>query len=195
VAHDANTWTVPAPQISSHSSLAFPNETLGQSADDSRMLYDISGRPIPKTLPYAKTIQAPCVELGFPPCLAYAIAWRESISGEVNGSWNAATVLSSDGGHGLFQLTSTFPEGWDNEDVNVRYALSNFLIPALHQFARRALRGDDLARVVAASFNAGESAAWKAHLAGDVDLATTGATYASAVLSTYQRLVKGENPA
>jgi hypothetical protein len=158
------------------------------------MIYDISGRPIPKTLPYAATIQAPCVELGFSPCLAYAIAWRESISGEVHGTWNAATVLSGDGGHGLFQLTSTFPEGWDDENINVRYALSNFLIPALHQFARRGLRGEDLIRLVAASFNAGESAAWEAHLAGNVDLATTGNDYSTCVLASYGRLVKGEDP-
>jgi hypothetical protein len=162
------------------------------------MIYDISGRPIPKgvtpPLPYAETIQAPCVELGFPPCLAYAIAWRESISGEVHGSWDARTILSGDGGHGLFQLTSTFPEGWDNENINVRYALSNFLIPALHQFARRGLCGDYLARLVAASFNAGERAAWEAHLAGNVDLATTGNNYASSVLATFHRLIKGDKP-
>jgi hypothetical protein len=158
------------------------------------VLYEISGLSIPKQLPYAATIQGPCLELGFPPCLAYAIAWRESISGEVNGSWNAATVLSGDGGHGLFQLTSTFPEGWDNENINVRYALSNFLIPALHQFARRGLLGDDLARLVAASFNAGETAAWEAHLAGDCDLATTGNDYARAVLATFHRLIQGLNP-
>jgi hypothetical protein len=158
------------------------------------MLYDISGVAIPKQLLYAATIQAPCVELGFSPCLAYAIAWRESISGEVNGTWDARTILSGDGGHGLFQLTSTFPEGWDNEDVNVRYTLSNFLIPALHQFARRGLRGDNLARLVAASFNAGESAAWAAHLAGNCDLATTGANYATCVLAGYHRLIKGESP-
>ena len=158
------------------------------------MRYGISGVSIPKQLPYAATIQAPCLELGFPPCLAYAIAWRESISGEVNGSWDAATVLSGDGGHGLFQLTSTFPEGWDDEAINVRYALSNFLIPALHQFARRALRGDDLIRLVAASFNAGERAAWEAHLAGDCDLATTGNNYSTCVLASFDRLIKGESP-
>lgn len=158
------------------------------------MLYGISGKPIPKTLPYAATIQAPCVELGFSPCLAYAIAWRESISGEVNGAWDARTILSGDGGHGLFQLTSAFPEGWENEDVNVRYALSTFLVPALHQFARRGLLGDDLARLVAASFNAGERAAWEAHLAGNVDLATTGNDYSSSVLLNFHRLIKGENP-
>jgi hypothetical protein len=158
------------------------------------LLYDISGKSIPDTLPYAKTIQAPCLELGFPPCLAYAIAWRESISGEVHGSWNAATVLSGDGGHGLFQLTSTFPEGWDDEAINVRYALSNFLSPALHQFARRDLRGDDLVRLVAASFNAGESAAWEAHMAGNCDLATTGNDYAACVLETHKRLIQGLSP-
>jgi hypothetical protein len=161
------------------------------------LLYDISGVSIPKlnpALPYATTIQAPCLEHGFPPCVAYAIAWRESISGEVHGSWNAATVLSGDGGHGLFQLTSEFPEGWDDEDINVRYALSNFLIPDLHQFARRGLRGDDLVRLVAASFNAGATAAWEAHLTGNVDLATTGNDYSACVLETYQRLVKGLAP-
>lgn len=159
------------------------------------MLYDISGKPIPTTLPYAAIIQSACQELHYPPCVAYAIAWRESISGEVHGSWDARTVLSGDGGHGLFQLTSSFPEGWDDENVNVRYALSNFLVPSLHQFGGRGLAGDDLVRIVAAAFNAGATAAWEAHLAGDVDLATTGNDYASAILATYHKLVKGENPA
>ena len=158
------------------------------------MLYDISGVSIPKTLPYAAVIQAPCLELGFPPCLAYAIAWRESISGEVSGSWNACTVLSGDGGHGLFQLTSSFPDGWEDEDVNIRYALNTFLIPSLHQFFRRGLVGDALVRLVAAAFNAGETAAWEAHLAGDCDIATTGNNYASSILSTFHRLIKGEPP-
>ena len=162
------------------------------------MIYGISGAPIPRgvtpPLPYRDTIQRPCEELQFPPCLAYAIAWRESISGEVHGSWNARTVLSGDGGHGLFQLTSSFPEGWDDEAINVRYALSNFLIPALHQFARRDLRGDGLVQLVAASFNAGESAAWEAHLAGNVDLATTGNNYAEKALENFHRLIKGEPP-
>ena len=160
------------------------------------MIFDISGAPLPKGLPYGATIQAACEEPGksFPPCLAYAVAWRESISGETHGSWNARTVLSNDGGHGLFQLTSSFPEGWEDENINVRYALDYFLIPSLEQFGDRGLRGDNLVRLVAASFNAGDSAAWESYLAGNVDLATTGNDYAASVLANFHRLIKGLKP-
>ena len=159
------------------------------------MIYGISGTSVPAQLPFASVIQTGCVNANFPPCLAYAIAWRESIRGELAGMWKSAEdVVSEDGGHGLFQLTSSYPDDWSDTAANVRYALSYFLVPSLHFFAGTGLRGDALVRCVAAAFNEGQGTAWLDHLAGNVDLGTTGNDYASDVLTQYQRLVSGQKP-
>ena len=159
------------------------------------MIYGISGTAIPDHLDYASPIQLACQKYPtFPPCLAYAIAWRETISGEKAGLWvSAATVLSDDGGHGLFQLTSSYPADWENVQINAEYALEHFLVPGLQFFADRGLRGDNLVRCIAAGFNSGEEAAWENHLRGNVDLGTTD-NYAQSVLSNYHRLINGEDP-
>lgn len=159
------------------------------------MIYEISGNPIPGHLAYAGKIQSHCVSANFPPCVAYAIAWRESIRGELNGSWKSAEdVLSEDGGHGIFQLTSSWPEDWTDVDANIGYALSHFLVPSLHFFAGTGVRGDGLVRCVAAAFNEGQGTAFLDHLVGNVDLGTTGHNYASEVLANYHRLIAGEDP-
>ncbi len=163
------------------------------------MIYGISGTALPSHLVYAPNIQRACVSANFPPCLAYAIAWRETISGQLGQQWNAQNIVSPDKGYGLFQLTSPFmqpwpPSNWTSPDANTNYALTYFLNPALHFFAGRGLRGDDLVRCVAAAFNEGTGTAWLEHLAGDVDLGTTGHDYASSVLSNYHRLIAGQDP-
>lgn len=156
------------------------------------MIYGISGTALPAHLPYAANIQKICTTPvdNFSPCLAYAIAWRETI----RGTKNPVTVISGDGGHGLFQLTSSFPSDWDDVDANIRYALDHFLIDDLNFFANQGLRGDDLVRCVAAAFNSGQGTAWLNHQAGNVDLGTTGHNYASDVLSNYHRLISGQDP-
>jgi len=158
------------------------------------MIYGISGSPIPAHLPYAAPIQAACQDANFPPCLAYAVAWRETVRGEKNGSWNAVTVVSGDGGRGLFQLTSSYPSDWENLNGNIAYALAHFLVPSLHFFAGTGLRGDDLLRCVAGSFNEGEGQALLDHWAGNVDLGTTGHDYAQSVQSNFHRLIAGQDP-
>lgn len=156
------------------------------------MIYGISGTALPAHLPFAPNIQRACETPAgnFPPCLAYPVAWRETI----RGCKNPVTVVSSDGGHGLYQLTSSFPIDWDDVDANIRYALEYFLKPSLVFFADRGLRGDGLIRCVAAAFNEGQGTAWLNHLAGNVDLGTTGHNYASDVLSNYHRLISGQDP-
>lgn len=159
------------------------------------MMYGISGTAIPAHLRYAQPIQAGCQKYPtFPPCLAYAIAYRETIGGEINGLWvSAASVVSGDGGHGLFQLTSSYPSDWENVDANVSYALERFLVPAMAYFAERGMRGDGLVRCIAAGFNSGDETTWEDHLRGNVDLGTTN-DYAEAVLTNFNRLISGEEP-
>jgi hypothetical protein len=161
------------------------------------MIYGISGAPIPAHLPYASAIQAGCQAANFPPCVAYAIAWRETISGEVAGLWvpqDACTVLSGDGGHGLFQLTSSFPNDWTDAAANIRFALEQFLLPGMAFFTGNGLVGDDLIRAIAAGFNSGNGTAWENHLLGNVDLGTAGNNYASSVLANYHLLITGQDP-
>jgi len=158
------------------------------------MRWGVSGKPIPSGLPYEATIRDACFVSGFPPCLAYAIASVETIGGEVAGSWNAATVISADGGHGLFQLTSYVPPGWDVPETNARYAMLDWLVPdATRVFQELRLSGDNLVRAVAAAFNAGWGGMMSGHRLDDVDRFTTN-HYAARVLANYHKLVAGQSP-
>lgn len=152
------------------------------------MQFGISGKPIPPALRYASAINKACGDTFFP-LVAYAIACNESIVGEIAGKWNACTVCSADGGHGLFQLTSSWPAAWDDPDANARYAVQHFLYPALLQWRVNApnVLGDDLVRAIAATFNAGFGLAWDGHKRGDVDLYTTD-RYGQRALSYYRSL-------
>jgi hypothetical protein len=162
------------------------------------MRWGISGAPIPANLglSYVPEITAACAAANYPPCLAYAIAWRESISGEVAGEWTAATVISSDGGHGLFQLTSYVPPGWADPLTNAEAALTYWLVPNTNSlYDSFKLTGDALVKAVADAFNRGYGAV-KASLtsSADPDIGSTGDNYGSDVLQQYQRLIAGEVP-
>jgi hypothetical protein len=157
------------------------------------MEHGIEAGTIPNHLPYAIDIQAGCEEHNFSPALTYAVAWRETIRGELNGSWCAATVLSGDGGHGLFQLTSSWPENnWQDPKANTSFAITKFLIPSMNWFLDQGLTGEALIRCIAASFNAGIGGAWNAHLEGNVDLVTTGNDYAADVFQIYTAIIEGK---
>ena len=125
----------------------------------------------------------------------YAIAFRETIQGEISGLWpSAATVISGDGGHGLCQLTSSFPENWDDPIANVDFAIEHFIEPALNYWhGLQQYSGDLLVLLVAATFNEGLRAAEKYHASGDVDAGTTD-EYGHAVLGFYQKLSAGLAP-
>ena len=158
------------------------------------MRWGVSGKPIPSGLPYEEQIKDACFVYSFPPCLAYAIASVETIGGEVAGSWNAATVISADGGHGLFQLTSYVPPGWDDPATNASCAVLDWLVPdATRAFQELRLSGDNLVRAVAASFNAGWYGMMSGHRLNDVDRFTTN-HYAARVLANYHKLVAGQSP-
>lgn len=153
------------------------------------MQYGIQAGNIPAKYPYASTLNSVAEQENFSAALMYGIALRETIRGEAAGEWNAATVESEDGGHGLFQLTSSYPKNWQQPDANARYAVEYFLRPACAFFVSKGLLGEALIRCIAASFNAGTETAWEAHLRGDVDSCTTGGDYGADVYSTYNAII------
>lgn len=158
------------------------------------MMFGMHGTPIPQNLPYASEISQACGAL-FPPLVAYSIACRESIIGELNGKWCARTVCSADGGHGIFQLTSYVPAGWDVPETNAVCAVRNWLVPDMLWWRSQipGVEGDDLVRCIAASFNAGRGGAWKGHTQGSVDLYTSD-NYAAGVLQIYHNLLQKGTP-
>lgn len=158
------------------------------------MTNGISGASVPAALPYAEPVNSACGS-EFWPLLAYAIFWRETIFGETQRWWNACTVISPDGGHGLGQLTSSVCANWQDPRTNARYAVENFLIPARDFMLHKdpALAGEALIRCIAAAYNAGPETAWNAHLEGNVDRVTT-QDYASAVAQYYDNLLAQGHP-
>lgn len=157
--------------------------------------WGISGAPIPEHLLYSVPVTSACFDKNFPPVFAYAVACRESIIGEMNGKWNAAAVVSSDNGHGLFQLTSWWPDpGWDDPATNAHYAVVDWLLPdTIRWFREYGLTGDALIKCAAASFNAGYGAASAAHERGNVD-AVTSDNYGAGVLEIYHNLLDKGTP-
>ena len=157
------------------------------------MIYGLSGTPLDQRLRYAGAVDAAATNLGFSPPLLYAIAWVETINGEYIGLWpSAADVVSDDGGHGLCQLTASYPPGWADPYTNASYAITTFLRGALaYWHGAELLSGDDLARCMADEFNEGRSAALKWHNAGNADAGTTGSDYGARALAVYHAIVAG----
>lgn len=145
----------------------------------------IVGTPLDLALPFAKPINAACATADFFPYLAFAIKWNETASLP-----DAATVVSADGGHGLMQLTSSYPANWDDPYANVLYAVDEFLRPAENYWSLD-FQGDDLIRAIAAEYNAGRSAVIKGHAEGDLGKFTTD-HYDQRALATYLKLLAGE---
>lgn len=143
-------------------------------------------------MPYAEAINMAAIDEACPAALAYAIAWRETIYGQTQGWWDAATVISGDGGHGLFQLTSAWPDDWAEPPANARFAMSQFVIPAGEYWATRE-QGDALVKCIAATFNAGLGQAVAGHSLGDVDLYTSD-HYGAAVVALYNNLIATGRP-
>ena len=148
----------------------------------------LAAGPLPPDLSFGAEITSACsMPPTFSPLVAYAIKWNETADLP-----NAATIVSADGGHGLFQLTASYPPNWDAPYVNALYAITDYLFPAETYWADQA-QGDDLVRCIAAEFNAGRAQAIKGHDAGDIDAHTTN-HYAARALATYQRLLAGKSP-
>jgi hypothetical protein len=164
--------------------------------------WGVSGAQVLPDLPYAVDVTSACsaVRNGFPACFAYAIAWRETIreygadaAGRLQDGWE--TLPANEVGHGLFQLTASYPTSWADPIANTKWAIAHFLLPDVAFMLDQgpALSGLTLVKLVAAAFNAGPGRAWQAHLEGDVDLATTNG-YAADVASIYSQLIAGVHP-
>jgi hypothetical protein len=158
--------------------------------------YGISGAPIPGGLlggglAYADAITLAALELDFPPILAYAVANRETIRGQRAGLWNASSVLSPDGGRGLFQLTSWAPDQWRMPYVNAHWAVVRWLAPSLTHYAIvHRKRGDDLIAATADAFNSGAAAICALCEEGrNPDIATTGGNYGRDVTACFHALL------
>jgi hypothetical protein len=136
-------------------------------------------------MPFAQQINAACLTENWFPYVTYAIKWNETAALP-----DAATVISADGGHGVMQLTSSFPANWADPYQNVLYAIGHFLAPA-ETFWKTFEQGNDLIRCIAAEYNAGRAQAIEGHEEGDVDKYTTDG-YAGRALATYLKLLAGE---
>ncbi len=148
----------------------------------------ISAGPLPQiNLPFGTVVEKASDDADFSPLVVYAIKVNES------GDGTDPAVQSDDGGHGLMQLTASFPQNWADPYANVAYAIVNFLIPAENFWAGQGFSGDDLVRAIAAEYNAGRFQALAGHNAGDFDRYTTNA-YAARALAHYTALRAGQSP-
>lgn len=158
------------------------------------MKYGIVGSPVPEHYKYSDEVNRAVLVRDISPLFAYSIFWRESIRGEVVlGIWDAATVVSADGGHGLGQITppNTIPPAWRDPFTNAVCSLE-LLNEAIEFWVLRGLWAESLIKVASAEYNAGRRAAARGHEEGDADEYTTGKDYGSYVVLCYTKLVNGE---
>ncbi|GAC1584006.1 MAG: hypothetical protein NVS3B7_19400 [Candidatus Elarobacter sp.] len=164
------------------------------------MKWGLSGVPVPDTLRYAREITRAATDAQASPCALYAIAWRETLAGERSG-WlrsafgtDAAHVVSPDGGHGIFQLTDSFPPNWQDPYTNAKYAAERFYDPYLALWINRGFSGPTLLKLAADDFNAGDRRVKLWHDLGNADGATTGGNYGTDVLVIFSNLLAGRDP-
>lgn len=155
------------------------------------MRFGIYSGNLASNLPYALDIERAARATNTPIALLYAIAWQESIQGEVDGSWVAATVVSPDGGRGLCQLTSSFPDNWEDPTENATYACTKFILPAAQFWTNPTygFSGEVLVKCIAATYNAGIAGSLAGHDNGNVDMYTTNGNYGESVLGFYRNIV------
>lgn len=156
--------------------------------------FGISNAHLPASFPAFQTFNSIGLSRGFFPCLLGAIAWEETL--KVLPLANAMSYISYDNGHGVMQLTDSWPSGWKVLSSNLAYAVDDYLMPALKQWtSQTTLMGDVLVKCVAATYNAGFGQAWEGHLNGNVDQFTENGDYGARVLADYTALVSGIVPA
>lgn len=149
----------------------------------------IDGAPLPAGFPYKDIIEQVCLDNGVAPCLVGAIKMNETGLGQGPGTEND---ISGDGGHGIMQLTSSFPDNWQDPTANISYAVEHFIVPAWADWDET-LQGDDLVRAIAATYNAGYGSAYAGHVKGNVDLYSTD-NYGARCLAKYTALIGGTIP-
>lgn len=178
------------------------------------MIYGLSGAPLRadgdgNPLPLAGAINGACMRPArpFSPALLYAIYWQEMGRGHGRDPDGGAsrlqdgadpdTGLMPDGtnaGRGAFQLTSSWPDNWQDPFVSACYAIDVFLSPAIaYWHGLEGYSGNDLVLLVAATYNEGLGAARDRHAAGDVDAGTTD-HYGHSVLAYYLNIVSHGMP-
>lgn len=149
----------------------------------------ISGQPLPNGFPYKTEIEQLCdtpTPETFFPCLVGAIKMNETGLGQGPATeWD----ISGDGGHGIMQLTSSFPDDWEEPAGNIGYAIRHFLMPA-YEYWKQTLQGGDLIRAIAATYNGGLGNAQAGHDEGDIDKFTTN-RYGERALAHYINLAGG----
>lgn len=148
----------------------------------------INGDPLPSDFPYAGTINTLCVEFTCSPALVGAIKMNETGLGQGDTTNN---VVSSDGGHGIMQLTSSYPLDWNVPASNITWAIRQFILQAWTAFAKMGEEGDDLVRCIAAAYNEGLGTAIEAHdVYGNVDEWDTD-QYGARALAHYHAIIGG----
>lgn len=145
--------------------------------------------PCPDNFPYADTINELCLARDFFPCLVAAIKVNETGLGH---GPSTEQDISFDGGRGVMQLTSSYPDNWQDPTANITYAINHFLVPA-YDYWKDQLQGGDLVRAIAATYNGGLGNAEAGHRAGNLDQFTTN-DYAARCLQHYEALVAGTIP-
>lgn len=145
----------------------------------------IAGGPLASHHEFAAIVNELAIELDVSPLLVYAIRLNETSEGD------SPSIVSFDGGHGVMQLTSSFPPDWADPAANIRYAIVDYIAPDWKSWkaAEPSLQGDDLVRCIAAGYNGGFERALQAHRAGNVDRATYSGHYAADAVANYHRLV------
>ena len=166
------------------------------------MIFGVSGQPLPGGIAYGSEISQAAAQTNFPPCWLYAHGYQETIKVagwmETMGK-TPANFISDDGGHGIFQLTASYPPNWQVPYANACYAVIQYLMPAIKYWnSTYGLLGDQLMRCVAAEYNAGRSNAEAGHNHGDVGMFTTkdadGNEYPDLVMKYYHQLAAGQKP-
>lgn len=148
----------------------------------------ISGAPLPDGFPYKQTIEVICGTTFFP-CLVGAIKMNETGLGHGPDTEND---VSFDGGHGIMQLTSSWPSNWQDPHANIQYAVEEFMRGAYASFTSPpySFSGDTLVKAIAAAYNAGFANAVAGHNEGDLDKYTTN-NYGARALTHYHNLLNG----
>lgn len=160
------------------------------------MIDDIAGKLVPARHEYAESVNELSAAANVPPCLVYAIRLNETSEGDpptvLEDGANPDTGLLPNGdnaGHGIMQLTSSWPSDWANPSSNIEYAIAHFIKPDLEQAViDTGLQGDGLIRFVGAAYNSGYGAALRNHNLGDVDLGDTN-RYGDRVLKHFNDLI------
>jgi hypothetical protein len=148
---------------------------------------NVSGTPVPSGFPYSTLINQIAAANNVAPCLVAAIKINET------GLNDPPDIVSGDGGHGLWQLTSSYPSDWADPEANCTYAVQNFIVPAWEYWAGCGQTGEALVKCIAAEFNGGRGNAQAGFDEGNVDAYTTN-NYGARAVANFQSLISGQIP-